>query len=134
MRRVTASGGHLSDLDIDVEDTVDATLEGGAVPVTVRQRLAVRPPRRTIAVEGDRGAVMLDLLTGQADTSGTIAPAPRFADYQRNRMFMDEAAHFLACVAGRETPAVPLEEGIAVLRLALAVKAAIRSGRPEEVA
>ena len=31
--RVTASGGHLSDLEIDVEDTIDARLEGGAAPV-----------------------------------------------------------------------------------------------------
>ena len=133
IRRVTATGGHLSDLEIDVEDTVEARLDGGAAPVTVRQTFAGRPPLRTIAVTGDRGAVTVDLLQGRVHARGTIAPAPGFADYQRNRMFIDEAAHFLACIAGRETPAVPLEEGIAVLGLALAVKASIRSGRSEEV-
>ena len=134
IRRVSARGGHLSDLEIDVEDTVEATLEGGAAPVTVRQSLAIRPPRRTITARGDRGAVTVDLLSGTIAATGAIAPAPGFADYQRNRMFMDEAAHFLACMAGTETPAVPLDEGIAVLELALAVKRAMRSGRTEELA
>ena len=61
------------------------------------------------------------------------AVAIAFADYQRNQMFMDEAKHFQACVAGREKPAVPLEDGIAVLRLALAVKDAMRTGRTVEI-
>src|SRR5204863_4717605 len=39
-RTVTATGGHLSTLEIDVEDTVDAWLEGGAAPVRVRQIFA----------------------------------------------------------------------------------------------
>jgi predicted dehydrogenase len=132
--RVRAAGGRSSDLEIDVEDTVEAALDGGAAPVTVRQSLATRPPRRTLAVTGDRGAVTLDLLGGRIAASGAIARAPGFADHQRNQMFMDEAAHFLACVAGTETPAVPLEEGIAVLEVALAVKRALRSGRTEELA
>ena len=62
-----------------------------------------------------------------------VAPAPAFADYRRNQMFVDEAGHFKACLEGRATPSVPLDEGIAVLRLALAVKDAIRSGRPVEI-
>ena len=43
-----------------------------------------------------------------------------FAGYRRNQMFLDEAEHFLACVDGKARPAIPLEEGIAVLQLALA--------------
>jgi predicted dehydrogenase len=60
--------------------------------------------------------------------------AVAFADYQRNEMFLDEARHFLACLAEDEKPAVPLEDGIAVLRLALAVKDAMRTGHSVEVA
>jgi predicted dehydrogenase len=48
-------------------------------------------------------------------------------------MFLDEASHFAGCLAGRETPAVPLEDGIAVLRLALAVKESMRTGRRVEI-
>jgi predicted dehydrogenase len=132
-RTVTASGGHLSALDIDVEDTVEAQLEGGTVPVSVRQSFASRPPRRTITVTGEHGSVRVDLLAARISADSRAAPAVVFPDYQRNQMFMDEARHFEACVAGREKPTVPLEDGIAVLRLALAVKDAMRTGRAVEI-
>ena len=117
--RVTASGGHLSDLEIDVEDTVDAHLESGRVDVHIRQTFASRDRRRRISIDTADKTVELDLLN-----------VPGF---DRNQMFMDEARHFVACVRGEEQPAIPLSEGIGVLRVAMAVKAAMRSGRTEEV-
>jgi predicted dehydrogenase len=132
-RAVTATGGHLSPLEIDVEDTVDARLDGGTVPVRIRQSIASRPPRRTIAVTGEHGSVGIDLLKGEVTSGPGVAPAPAFADYQRNQMFVDEVRHFQACLAGRATPSVPLGDGIAVLRVALAVKDAIRTGRTVEI-
>ena len=101
--------------------------------MSVRQSFASRPPRRTITVAGEQGSVRVDLLAARISTDSRAAPAVVFADYQRNQMFMDEARHFEACVAGREKPAVPLEDGIAVLRLALAVKDAMRTGRTVEI-
>jgi predicted dehydrogenase len=132
-RAVTAAGGHLSALEIDVEDTVDARLDGGAVPVRIRQSIATRPPRRTIAVTGEHGSVAVDLLKGEVISDPGVAPAPAFADYRRNQMFVDEVRHFKTCLEGRAIPSVPLDEGIAVLRLALAVKDAIRTGRTVEM-
>ena len=132
-RTVTATGGHVSDLEIDVEDTVDAQLDGAAVPVTIRQSFASRPPRRTLSVDGESGSVTLDLLHGRISSHPRIASGSAFADYQRNQMFVDEVRHFLACLAGEEQPAVPLADGIAVLRVALAVKDAMRTGRAVEV-
>ena len=132
-RTVAATGGHTSDLEIDVEDSVEAQLEGGVVPVTIRQSFASRPPRRTISVDGERGSVTLDLLNGRISSQPRLALASAFADYPRNQMFVDEARHFLSCLSGAEQPAVPLQEGIEVLRVALAVKDAIRTGRTVEV-
>ena len=133
-RTVTATGGHSSDLEIDVEDTVEARLEGGALPVTIRQSIASRPPRRTVTVDGENGSITVDLLAGRVSSDPRLISAGAFADYQRNQMFVEEARHFCACVSGQETPAVPLDDGIAVLRLALAVKDAMRTGRAVEVA
>jgi len=127
-RTVTATGGHLSALEIDVEDTVHARLAGDGISVCIRQSFASRPPRRVIRVTGQRGSVTVDLLAAHVTTDSSVAPPVAFADYQRNQMFADEARHFLACLAGEEQPAVPLEDGIAVLRLALAVKDALRTG------
>ena len=133
-RTVTASGGRVSDLEIDVEDTVEARLEGGAAPVIVRQSIASRPPRRIVTVDGENGSITVDLLAGRVSSHPRLIAAGAFADFSRNEMFVEEARHFCACVSGQETPAVPLDDGIAVLRLALAVKDAMRSGRAVEVA
>lgn len=132
-RTVSATGGRLSDLDIDVEDTVDAQLDGGTVPVTVRQSFASRPPRRTLSVDGDAGSVTIDLLGGRISAHPRVIAAGAFADYRRNDMFLEEVRHFCACVARTEDPAVTLDDGIAVLRVALAVKEALK-GRAVEIA
>lgn len=127
-QRVLATGGHLSPLEIDVEDTVDAVLEGGPVPVRIRQCFAARPPRRTVTVVGERHTATADLLTAQAWTDADRIAPLRLNGYQRNQMFIDIVAHFGECLAGRAAPAVPIDAGVAVLRVALAVKDAIRSG------
>jgi predicted dehydrogenase len=134
VRAVSASGGHLSALEIDVEDTVRARLEGGAAPVCVCQNFASRPPRRVIRVAGEGGSVTVDLLAGRITADAQSVSAPSFAEYQRNEMFIDEVRHFGACLDGREKPSVPLEDGIAVLRLALAVKEAMRTGHTVAIA
>lgn len=128
LRCVTASGGRLSDLEIDVEDTVDATFEA-AVPVRVLQTFARRPSRRAIAVSGTRGSIEIDLLSGAVDVSGDVRSPSPLTGYRRNEMFLEEARHFLACLTHDERPAVPLDDGIQVLRVALAVKEALRSSR-----
>ena len=127
--RVTASGGTSSALEIDVEDTADALLEGGAVAVRVRQSFASRPPVRSIGVTGERGSATLDLLRSHLGFSQSLAPELSVADYQRNRMFLDEAADFLDCVDRRVSPAVTLADGITALRVALAVKESMHTGR-----
>jgi predicted dehydrogenase len=86
-----------------------------------------------ITVTGDRGSVTVDLLEGRISSTPRIASAAAFADYQRNQMFVDEVRHFQECLAGSATPAVPLDDGIAVLRLALAVKEAVTTGRRVEI-
>jgi len=101
----------------------------------VRQSIAVRPPRRAIRVTAVRGEVTVDLLNGRVTSTATgIAADPGFADYQRNQMFIEEARHFLACVSGEAQPLIPLDEGIDVLRVALAVKEAMRTGTAAAIA
>jgi predicted dehydrogenase len=128
-RRVSATGGKLGDLEIDVEDTANAALEGGNVAVTVRQSFASRPPVRTITVTGALGSARLDLLRAHLSLSPALAPPMAIADYQRNQMFVDEAANFLESIDRRVLPAVTLDDGITALRVALAVKESMRTGR-----
>jgi predicted dehydrogenase len=132
-RTVVATGGHLSTLDIDVEDAVDARLEGGQVPVRVRQNMAARPARRSITITGEQGSVTADLLAARITTESPATSGIVFADYRRSEMFLDEMKHFCACLTGEEEPVVPLEDGIAVLRVALAVRESMRTGRTVEI-
>jgi predicted dehydrogenase len=127
-RTVIAVGGHLSNLEIDVEDTVEAQLLGGAIPVTVRQCFASHSRCRLITVVGEQGVARVDLLHSKV-TSSLGAPVNAFHDLSRNTMFLDEVRHFHACVTRHDEPIVPLQQGIEVLRLALAVKESMQSGR-----
>jgi predicted dehydrogenase len=120
-RRVTASGGHVSDLDVDVEDTADAWLEGAACPVHVTQTFAARPPRRVVSLVFESTTIEVDLLR----------PIEGFT---RNDMFVAEVRHFLDCVERGAAPAIPLADGIGVLEVALAVKQSMRTGQPVEIA
>jgi predicted dehydrogenase len=126
---VAATGGRLGSLDIDVEDTVHAVLEGGGVPVTVRQTIAGRPPRRAITVEGSRGTIEIDLRGARVEGPAALLSPPVMDTFTRNDMFLGEMRQFLRCITAGERPFVPLADGIAVLRLALAVKRSIHSGR-----
>lgn len=132
-QRVTATGGHVSSLEVDVEDTVDALLEGGRVPVRIRQTFASRQPRRVVTVVGEKHTATVDLLSGEARTDSNRVPPLTLHGYQRNQMFIETLAHFGACVEGRASSVIPIEEGAAVLRVALAVKDAIRVGAPVEL-
>ncbi len=132
--QVSATGGHLSALEIDVEDTVEASLAARLCPVTVRQCFAARPPHRTITVHGTRGVATLDLLAATLTVSPAVVAPFTVAAYQRNEMFLAEVYNFLACIGGTAQPIAPLEDGISVLQVALSVKTALTTGRTVEIA
>ena len=64
-RRVFALGGHLSGLEIDVEDVAstlfECVVDGRAVPVHVHQDYLQRPPARGCKIIGDAGQIHVDL-------------------------------------------------------------------------
>jgi len=85
-----------------------------------------RPPVHALTVLGDRGRAILDFLSGKltwidVDGSHRVEAVP--PGFERNSMFRDEIANFLAAVMQRQPSAIPLREGIDVLDLALRAKA-----------
>lgn len=97
-----------------------------------------RPAVHRLAVWGDRGRAEWDYHAGTLRWETVAATDPNNASandaeptvtiervptgFERNSMFLDEMRHFLNCVESRETPTVPLADGIAVLEIALAAK------------
>jgi len=135
-RRVFALGGHLSNLEIDVEDTasilMECIVEGQPVPIHVHQDYVQRPPSRTCQIIGDAGKILLDfhaLTIHVFDARGQLVEARTFEGFQRNQLFLDELNHLLACLQGKETPVVTVRDGAQSLRIALAARQSIESGK-----
>jgi predicted dehydrogenase len=135
-KRVFCVGGHLSRLEIDVEDVASTLMEfaadGYVFPVHLHQDYLQRPPRRSCQIIGEEGRIEMDLLTRSIrvfDRQGALADLHDFSWVERNQMFLDELKHFLACLRGEESPAVSLRDSAASLRMALAAKESLATRR-----
>jgi predicted dehydrogenase len=128
--RVFAAGGKRSSLELDVEDTADILLDCGGTSVHLHQDLLQRPPARLYQVIGEEGKIVWDYYAGSLALSradGSVETTS-FDGFERNQLFLDELAHYLACVEGRERPTVGVREGANSLRIALAAKRSLETG------
>jgi predicted dehydrogenase len=138
-RRVFALGGHLSSLEIDVEDTVEILMEyfidGHLIPVSLHQDYLQRPPSRTCQVIGDSGKILMDLRSLSVtvfDGTGKQIESTSYEGFERNQLFLDELKEFLECLRGQKTSLVNLHEGAQSLRMALAAKESLATGKVVE--
>jgi len=139
-KRLFSIGGHWSNLEIDVEDVASTLMEcefaGRPLPVHLQQDYLQRPPQRLCEVVGDAGKAVLDFPTLSVTVYGTEGSVgDRFTCEQldRNQLFISEIQHFFECVKNRSKPVVDLGEGIWSLKLALAAKESIATGRVVEL-
>lgn len=130
---VYACGGINGNLGIDVEDNLDAVYryetENGSFPVSVHADFYQSPPSRFVKVVGERGHIVVDLLKASVlqvveDESRTI----EYSDFTRNDMFVEELRLFMECVTKGTDEAIPLEDGIKSLQMALAARRSIETG------
>lgn len=134
-QRVFTLGGHLSHLDVDVEDVASTLMQfqqqGSWFPAHLQQDYVQRPPARTLELVGDRGKILMNLVTLSVqhfDASGGLASVNEFPDFQRNQLFLRELEHFVACLKAQAEPVVSIQDGAQSLRIALAAKASMQSG------
>lgn len=151
VQAVYALAGHLGDLELDVVDTAEISLQfaSGALG-SVHLDYNQQPPTHTLELVGTRGtlrwdnqdgAVSLfqaqhpDLKHNQTAPGGGLpgeilfrsyAPPPGF---QRNDLFLAEMRHFLAVARGEQQPVCTLEDGVQALSLALAAHQSNEEGR-----
>ena len=138
--QVFSLGGHLSDLEINVEDVastlIRCVVDGRAIPVHVHQDYLQRPGVRGCEIIAERGRVDLDLLQARLrvwDDSGKCIRETDFSQFARNDMFLAESRHFLGCLEGREQSLIPAREGARSLAVALAAQRSLLSAKPESV-
>jgi predicted dehydrogenase len=139
-RRVFGLGGHLSSLEVDVEDTADILMEcmldGHSIPISLHQDYLQNPPCRSCEIIGDAGKILVDIraLTVQVfDGMGSQLEASSYEGFQRNQLFLDELKCFLDGMQGKQTPLVSLRDGAQSLRMALAAKESLASGKVIEL-
>jgi predicted dehydrogenase len=135
-KKVFAIGGHWSHLELDVEDTASILMEGSyhdrPLPVHIHQDYLQSPASRQCEVIGDRGKAVLDLVALSVTVKaygGDASVVHSFAGFDRNQLFLDQIRHFLECVEKRTRPIVDLREGAQSLRVALAAKESIITGK-----
>ena len=138
--RVHASARSIASLQTPAgEDWAEITINfRSGVVGQVHLDYLQRPAVHRLTVWGDRGRAEWDYHAGTLrwetvaatdqknasaiDAKPTVTVERVPAGFERNAMFLDEMRHFLNCVESRETPVVPLADGIAVLEIALAAK------------
>lgn len=130
--------GHLSPLEIDVEDIAEIGLRfaSGAVG-GVHVNYVQRPPVHRMEIVGTNGTLRWDHADGVLHFYKMPAPFGSYSDnppapviesfsppegFDRNQLFVAQTRHFLETVRGESEPICTLEDGIQALRLALAAK------------
>ena len=133
--RVYAVGGHLSRLEVDVEDSVSVLMlcqdEERAFPVHIHLDYVQRPPQRVCEIIGDAGKVRYDYHASQVEfypLADTKTQIHSFDDFERNKMFVSEMQHFLDCLNGKACPTVNLREAKNSLMIGLAGARSLETG------
>lgn len=136
------SGGHLSpDLELeDVEDTANIILNFDSAhktfPVNIHLDFLQKPPKRTILIVGSKGKIEFNYHTNEFKhymlPDGKLEETT-YKDFQRNDMFRLEVSNLLQSIRNNSEVLIPLSEGIRTLKVCLACKASLESGKLEHI-
>ena len=133
---VYCSGGKLSRLEIDVEDTANTALEcnldGRNLPIHVHQDYLQRKPTRGCRILGESGVIVVDLANANYNVlndRNEVIETQSFANFDRNQIFLAEMKHFLNCLDRSEVSRLSASEGAKSLRVALAALESLRTGQ-----
>jgi predicted dehydrogenase len=137
--------GHISPLELDVEDIAEMGLKfvNGAVG-GVHVNYFQRPPVHRLEIVGTSGTLRWDNADGILHFYQMPASFGSFSDnppaavvetfsppegFERNQLFVAQTRHFLDVVRGEAEPVCRLEDGVMALRLALAAYESQRTER-----
>lgn len=129
VKQVYAIGGHLTPLELDVEDVaLISLLTKEDIPVNVCMDYWREPPIRKLHIVGEDGEIFWDYYKMEAFVrcKGAIVLQSKLKKgWERNELFIAIMKNFLDTIYGKTSVRIPLTEGIEVLKIALAAKASI---------
>jgi predicted dehydrogenase len=129
---VFCDGGHLSGLDIDVEDSINVVMMfGEGHTAMIHLDYIQRSYARSCKVIGTEGTIEWDIRKGvrhysaETETWQSHDPEP---EYDINDMYVAELAHFLECVEKGCPTVMDVEEGAKLVKIAAAVRTSMGTG------
>jgi predicted dehydrogenase len=142
--------GHISPLEVDVEDVAEIGLKfsNGAVG-GVHVNYVQRPPVHRLEIVGTAGTLRWDNAQGLLHLYRMSAPFGSYSnqphaptqetffppdDFERNQLFLAQTRHFIEIVRGQAEPVCTLADGVMALRLALAAHESQKTGRAVAIA
>jgi predicted dehydrogenase len=137
--------GHISLLDLDVEDVAEIGLQftSGAIG-GIHVNYVQRPPVHRVEISGTGGTLRWDNTDGLLylyriptafGTRSTNSAAPAVEQFtppdgfNRNTMFMNQMQHFIELVRGDVEPVCSLEDGVYALQMEMAAYESAKQGR-----
>ncbi|MEM9921881.1 MAG: Gfo/Idh/MocA family oxidoreductase [Bacteroidota bacterium] len=129
-----ASGGKLSSLEIDTEDTalVNLTFSNGTIG-SVYLDYVQQSPQHEVRFIFEKATITWDGLQNTAKITVDKATASNYLyidkNFERNHLFINEVAAFLRSLQQQQDTQCSLKDGIEALRIALAVKQSMASKR-----
>ncbi len=132
LKPMNSVGGRSGALELDVEDHASSFLlsERERVPVFLHMDYLQQPASRKMKIIGCHGIIEWDYHEGRASLSvdGSLREASTVPEnWDRNELFLSSMNDFLQAAVQGHKPRVTLEEGIAVLSIALRIKAQVAS-------
>jgi predicted dehydrogenase len=134
---VFATGGHTSDLEIDVEDNATYMLRTpDGLPIIGHLNYLQRPKRAGLTVTGTNGRLDWNLfentLTVTNGSNHSAAEIER-SHYDRNAMFVATMEDFLHSMQNNSAPKSTLSEAREALQIVDTIKSSMNSKRSERI-
>jgi predicted dehydrogenase len=138
--KLWAMGGRLSNLDIDVEDTVGILMEqpfkGDRFPIQITMSFVQREPYRRMIIFGEKGKIEWNISGSEIIMDNRVENCQqvvRYPEFDRNDMFMEQMKHFIKCVTSGSEPVTSLSNVINGHLTALTIKDALARGQIMEI-
>lgn len=145
MEAIWSFNGHISSLEMDVEDTAEIGLRFANTAIgSVHVNYFQRPPVHRLEIAGTKGTLFWDnsdsilhfyQMSGEfgmvdGNKSNYIEQQFRPPEgFERNVMFLEEMKHFISVARGECEPLCTLDDGVSALKVVLAAKKSAAEGR-----
>jgi len=139
-KRLWTVGGKMSNLELDVEDTVSVLMEqkyqDDTFPITVSMSFVQPEPYRKMIILGEYGKIEWDIVDAEIivnEHEHNSNEIYRYPEFERNDMFRAQMNHFLDCIQTGKKPVTSLDQVMDGHLLALTIKEALETGDISEI-